>query len=129
MPAAAVDDLVREPLGPAGTDGSYQVSGGAGRGLGPSVSCRRLLDRPLQQGTGFSTPVSSVVAVPCPLRMKKGESFLLKALIHFTAECYLTQEPQFCLLMTGLVLIRDEKGFGSGGIGPIHRHLTLRLLR
>ena len=32
-------------------------------------------------------PVSSVVAVPCPLRMKKGKRFLLKAPISVTAEC------------------------------------------
>lgn len=60
------------------------MSGGAGRGLGPSVPCHWLLDRTLQQGTGFSTPISSVVGVLCPLRMKKGKSFLLKALISFT---------------------------------------------
>ena len=80
LPAAALDNLVREPLRPAGTDGSYQVSGGAGCGLGPSVSCHRLLDRTLQQGTGFSTPVSSVVGVPCPLRMKKEKASCLRLL-------------------------------------------------
>lgn len=128
LPAAALDNLVREPLRPAGTDGSYQVSGGSGRGLGPSVPCHRLLDCTLQQGTGFSTSVSSVVGVPCPLRMKKEKASYLR-LLSVLPWMLIDSRIWILLFNDWISSKKGWKEFGTSGIDHICRHIILRLLR
>lgn len=129
LPAAAPDHLVREPLRPAGADHSHQVSGCAGRGLGPSVPRHRLLDGPLQPGTAFSHPLPLWLVCRVLWRRKRKKLPTYGSSSRFYPECSLTQGHECCFLMTGSIRIRDEKGFGAGGKGRICRRAILRLLR